>query len=540
MSGKKLLIVIIASVAAVILLSAAGSFLKSKNNTTPQKATFPVKRGPLRISFIESGTIKANEQIIIKNEVEGRRSIITLIPEGTRVKKGDLLVELDASSLQDDKIDQEIKVQNAEASFIGAKENFAVIENQAKSDVDLAQLTLDFAKQDLQKYLDGEYPYELDQAEAEITLAEEELARAEQTSKWSKQLYKEKYISQTELQADELAEKKKTLDVELAKKSKQLLTEYTFKRQLAQLKSDVSQAEMALERTQRKARADVIQAKAELKAKQAEYNRQKDKLAKIEDQISKTKIYAPHQGLAIYATSAKGGWRGNEEPLDEGQEVRERQELIYLPKGNDYKAEINIHETNLKKTSLALPAIIKVDALTGKTFYGNIQKIAPLPDPTSMWMNPDLKVYNSEILLENPGDSLRTGMSCQAEIIVQNLEDALYVPMQAVVKIGSQPSVFVYEKGQFSPKPVTLGLDNNNMVHIKQGLTEGQLVMLNPPLSSASITEQGQSAPNSDQNNLSIDNQLKQKISRDIKNAAIKAAAKSSPQTDNPHNRKHP
>ncbi|MEN6335361.1 MAG: hypothetical protein ABFE01_14015, partial [Phycisphaerales bacterium] len=69
--------------------------------------TFKARRGPLTISVVESGTIKAREQVIIKNEVEGRTSIITLVPEGTRVRKGELLVELDASSLHDSKIDQE-------------------------------------------------------------------------------------------------------------------------------------------------------------------------------------------------------------------------------------------------------------------------------------------------------------------------------------------------------------------------------------------------------------------------------------------------
>ena len=79
--------------------------------------TFTAQRGPLTISVVESGTIKARDQQIIKNEVEGRTSIITLVPEGTRVRQGDLLVELDASALRDGKIDQDIRVRNAEAAY---------------------------------------------------------------------------------------------------------------------------------------------------------------------------------------------------------------------------------------------------------------------------------------------------------------------------------------------------------------------------------------------------------------------------------------
>jgi len=490
MSRNKIYIVTACVIIVLASLFVSGQIFKGKSDQS-DSPTYQVKRGPLTISFVESGTIKARDQIIIKNEVEGRTSIISLVPEGARVKKGDLLVELDASSLEDEKIDQEISVQNTEASYISAKENLAVIENQAKSDVDLAKLNLEFAKQDLEKYIQGEYPYEIDKADAEITLARQEHAQAEDTLKWSRQLYEEKYISQTELQKDELAEKKKALDVQLAEKSKELLTEYTYKRDLAQLRSDVSQAEMALERTERKAKADVIQAKADLKAKEAEFLRQKDKLQKIEDQIKKTKLYAPTDGLAIYATSARqGGWRSRTEPLDEGQEVREREELIYLPTGNSSKAEIAIHESNLEKTQIGLPAIITVDALPGNTFYGTVEKIAPLPDAQSMWMNPDLKVYNSEIYIDGNNEILRTGMSCQAEIIIQQYKEAIYVPLQAVIRVGTEPTVYVQDKGAFVPRKVTMGLDNNKMIHILDGLDSGDVVLLNPPLKSAAVSSE--------------------------------------------------
>lgn len=474
-----------------VLTLIIGQTLQSGGSVKADGPTFDVRRGPLTISVIESGTIKAREQIIIKNEVEGTTSIISLIPEGVEVKKGDLLVELDSSALEDQKVDQEIKVQNAEAAYIGAKEDLAVVKNQAASDVNLAELTLEFARQDLNKYLKGEYPYELDKAEAEITLAQEELTRARDANEWSAKLYKEKYISYTDYQADQLAVKKNALDLELARKSKNLLTTYTYERQLAQLTSDINQAKMALEREKRKAKANIIQAEAGLKAKKAEYEQQLAKLEKVEDQIAKTKIYAPADGLVIYATSAKsGGWRRNEEPLEEGQAVREREELIYLRIGSSFKAEIAIHETNLKKVNKGLPVIITVDALQGRTFYGVVDFIAPLPDAQSMWMNPDLKVYNSEIIIDSNDTILRTGMSCQAEIIVEQYKDAIYVPLQSVRREGAEPTVYVSDGRSFVPRNVKISLNNNRMIRILEGLEQGEEVLLNPPLRSSDAVSQ--------------------------------------------------
>lgn len=479
-------------IAAVLVAATAGGLLfwhgAASAQATTAHATFRVERGPLTISVIQAGTIKARDMTIIKNEVEGRTSIITLIPEGTRVQKGELLVELDASSLIDTRLDQQIRVQNAEASYVGSKENLEVVKNQAQSDVDKAQLALQFAREDLVKYIDGEYPNELKRSEANITLAQEELTRVQETLRWSRTLYDEKFISQTELQADELNEKKRSLDLELAQNNLNLLKEFTYKRNLAQLESDVSQAEMALERITRKARADVVQAEADLMAKESEYNRQKDRLQKLEEQIQKATIYAPSDGLVIYATSAMtGGRRFNTEPLIEGREVREREELIYLPTTTSSKAEVSIHESNLEKIRLGLPAVITVDALAGRKYLGRLVNIAPLPDAQSMWMNPDLKVYNTDIFLEDNDEALRTGMSCQVEIIVAKYDDAVYVPVQSIIRVSGQPTVFVVKGKMIEERRVEMGLDNNRMVHILSGLSEGEEVLLAPPLKAGTI-----------------------------------------------------
>jgi HlyD family secretion protein len=515
--AKKKIYLISACALIVPVLLISGQLLKSKGDTEFSGPTYEVKSGPLTISFVESGTIKARDQAIIKNEVEGKTSITYIIPEGNRVKKGDLLMELDVSSLADQKIDKEIAVQNAEAAYIGAKESLAVVENQAKSDVDLATLTLDFAKQDLEKYIKGEHPSELLKANTDITLAEEELTKAEDYLNWSEKLFKEKYIAETEYKGDKLAKTKSELNVEIAKNSKDLLTDFTYKRNLAKFQSDVNQADMALERAKRKANADVIQAQAELKAKESEFGRQKDKLAKVEDQISKTKIYAPADGLAIYATSAKSGHDARE-PLDIGSEVQEREELIYLPTGNSSKAETMIHESHLKKISKGLPAVITVDALQGKTYFGTVENIAPLPDPRSMWMNPDLKVYTTEVFIDGNDPALRTGMSCQVEVIVKQYQDAIFVPLQAVIKIGNEFNVYAKSGKTFAPRKIKIGLDNNKVIHIVEGLKDGDIVLLNPPFKSTSTASQSRSA--TEQNN--ADNResgMQDKIAEGLKNA---------------------
>ena len=482
------IVVVVGAVAVYMLSQSVGTAM-----ATDAQPTYTVRQGPLVISVVESGTIKSQAQVALKCEVEGSATIIYLVPEGTQVKEGDLLVELDASQLQDQLIAQQISVDNAEASFIRARENLAVAKNQATSDISKAELDYQFAQEDVTQYVEGTHPQEVKEAEANITLAHEELQRAAEELAWSEKLYEKKYISQTELEADRLTKKRAELDYELAVAKLAVLEDYTAKRQLAELNSNVDQMKMALERVKLQANADIVQVEADLHASERELEQQRTKLAKYERQIKNTKIYAPRGGLAVYATSVQtGGRRMRNEPLEEGQTIRERQELIYLPSADAMMAEVLIHESSLEKVRVGLPVRITVDALPGQTFTGRVAKIALLPDAQSAWMNPDLRVFPCEIHIEGTQPELRTGMSCQAEVVVQQFPSAIFVPVQAVVRQGRQPIVFLRDGDKFDATPIELGLDNNSMAHIISGLEPGQEVLLTPPLESATDQQETQ------------------------------------------------
>ncbi len=475
-------IVLILAIAAAAALSVG---LLYRRMTPAAKSNIPVfitARGALDITVIEAGTIAPSEQIILKSQVEGRSTILFLVSEGTQVKTGELLVELDATNLEDRRIEQAIRAENAEAAFIRSRENLEVVRNQAQSDVEKAGLARQFAIEDLEHYKAGQHPNRLKELEARITLAREERQRAEEKLKWSQVLFDEKYLSESEIQADELSVRKAALDAELAENNLTLLLQFEYKRQITKLESDVRQAEMALERAVRKARADNIQAEADLRAKESEFNQHTSRLEKLVDQIARAKIRAPRDGLVVYATSTQTRFRGNVEPLSEGQEVHERQELIYLPTTASFIAKIKIHESNLQKVRRDMPVSLTVDALPGMTFTGTVTTIAPLPDAVSAFMNPDLKLYDTEIRIAGDSDLLRTGMSCESTIHIARYADAVYVPVHCVVRIGKDPFVFVNPPAGPERRRVVTGQNNNRMIHILSGLEPGEPVLLAPPL----------------------------------------------------------
>ncbi len=78
-------------------------------------------------------------------------------------------------------------------------------------------------------------------------------------------------------------------------------------------------------------------------------------------------------------------------------------------------------------------------------------------------------------------------MSCKAEIIVEQHPEATYVPVQAVLRIGGRPTVYIVKGKDLSRRNVEIGLDNNRMVLIVSGLEPGEVVSLTPPLAAAAL-----------------------------------------------------
>lgn len=475
------------------------TFHGQKDGNVVQELYQVARRGPLVISVSENGEINPSEQITIKSEVEGRVSLLYIIPEGTIVKEGDLLIELDAAEKQDQLVNQQIEVENAEAGFILKTEDLEIARNQAASDIELAEQALEFAEEDLIKYTEGEYPNKLSEAKGNLALAEQELEQSKEKYEWSKKLYEESFLSESELKSDELSWKHNKLTLENRRGALTLLENYTHKRELAQLNSDVRQKKAALERTRRKAHSSIIQAESALRAKESEFNRQKQKLDKIKDQIAKTKIYAPRSGQVIYSTSTGRRW-DKTEPLAEGAEIWQRRDLIYLPTADTFKATANIHESYLKSMSTGMVVHVQCDALPDRTYTGVLTKISPMADTSRRWLNPDLKEYPIEISLNGGIGELKSGMSCRIEIILARYADAVSVPVQSVVRIDGKTYVWVRgSDGKTSRHEVEIGLDNNIEVHVIDGLVGGEEVLLTPPLSD-SVRLKG-SVENSDREN---------------------------------------
>ncbi len=438
-----------------------------------------VMRGPLRISVIERGNLKAADSATLKSELEGSATVLYLIEEGTHVKEGELVCELDSSELIDRKIQQEIKVQNASASYTKAKQTYEIQQSQNLSDIARAEQVVEFAKIDRKKYDEGDMPQLLEKAKEDIVLRQEERERAVQDLEWSEKLAERGFLEQSELDADRLAKTRAEIQYEQAVRAEKLLVEYEIPRAVAELEADVEEAGRELERVKLQATARIADYEADMSTSKAKLKLETDELDKIESQIAKAVMYAPTDGMVVYAVESSHRW-GSGTPMQEGTQVRERQEIITIPSEKGYVAEASLHESVLEKVTTGMPCLVTVDALKS-TFRGRVGFKAVLPDQNSWFANPDLRVYRTTIEVIDKDARMRPGMSCSIEILVDELMDATFVPVQSVFLDAGNPIALVSEHGEITKRPVTIGDNNGKWVEIKDGLTEGEEVLLSLP-----------------------------------------------------------
>ena len=381
-------------------------------------------RGRFDHVVLEQGEIESsrNKEVIceVKSRGQGGVSILWVVDEGARVKEGDKLVELDTSQLELELKEQKIEVITAEAM------------------VSTASALLKQAEISKEEYLQGIFKTEERAIQSEIIIAKQDEKRATLALQSSARLVAKGLVKKLQMQADQDAVANAKTLRDSAENRLRVLREYTREKFVVQYNSEIESA------------------KASLKAAESELLEETNELNEILEQIEKCVLYAPSDGVVVHANkfSSRGG--NAEFVVEAGSAVRERQTIIRLPDPGRMQIKCKVNESRITLIKAGMPAKISIDAINGMTLTGQVKKVNRYAEPGS-WFSSSVKEYATTIEIIDPPENIRTGMSAEAQIFVEQLDDALQIPIQGLYEHGGEMfSLVQREPGKFETVKVEL------------------------------------------------------------------------------------
>ncbi len=578
------------------LIVAVTLWLRVGGSKEGQAAVFTARKGPLNITVLEGGSVRAVESQEVKCEVKiGYQGIkiLKIVDEGYEVTEDDIrtnkvLVELDSSDLQKQITQQDIQYESAAANLTDAQQNYEIQLNQNLSDIKAAEQKVRFARMDFDKFLgdnvtqeivdqlgletelaaaspsvkdsappsgpskepkvpavqtnfppkeiisptvqtnattterttpviefdttpkvgsvrpavlladagsgavaalklaavsaanepgpatntvnaaepepapssipidfssyanidalgDGEAKQKLRKFEDDLQVAQKEEGQAKVQLEGTKRLFEKGFVTKIDMEKDEIAYENNRLKVQTAETARDLFMKYEFPKTAEENLSKHAESVRELTRARKAAVSKLAQAQAKLKSAQGQYNIQSRQKKDFYDQLEKCTIKAKRPGLVVYGGS--------------------REDMMYYGEGQK--------------------ARITVDAFPDKILDGEVTQVGVLPDSQNMWMNPDLKVYLTTVTIQGTNDWLKPGMSAKVEIFVSRLPDVVYVPVQAVSAVDRKQVCYLANGRRSEQRVVEVGEFNDEFIEIKNGLKEGDKVLLRAAETSA-------------------------------------------------------
>jgi multidrug resistance efflux pump len=328
---------------------------------------------------------------------------------------------------------------------------------------------------------DGEAQQKLRQLEDDLLLHRSELAVAKQKVESSKRLAEKKFVTAALLENDLVSFEKIKLSVKTSETALALFKKYEFTKQCATYLAAYREALNKLLRTIRANRSRMAQAETKFTTAKRRYEMEVDRRENLELQLKACVIKAPQIGLVAYGDLNASAAYNYSNSIEEGATVRLRQTLLTIPNMSQMGVRVNVHESQIKKVRIGQPVKVRVDAEPGKELDGRVAELAVLPDSSSSRYTPNLKVYPCTIHINGYHPWMKPGMNAKVEIIVNQLADVIYVPVQSIEVEQDHHYCYISNNGALERREISTGLFNDEFIEVRDGLKGGEAVALALP-----------------------------------------------------------
>ncbi len=203
-------------------------------------------------------------------------------------------------------------------------------------------------------------------------------------------------------------------------------------------------------------------------------NGHQSKLEQHQQALAHLEVRAPFDGLLVYEKN----WRG--ESASVGQSVFPGRPVAKIPNLSKMQAKLFVLEKEAIGLAKDQKVSLTLDAYPDKTFKGTVVEVAGFAR-TIQRGNP-VKFFEVTVGIDQAGnDTFRPGRKLSATIHVEEFNQKLLAPIQAIHNEDGGNFVYLKQGGQFKRQPISTGAKNLFLVEVMSGLKEGDQIALSTP-----------------------------------------------------------
>jgi multidrug efflux pump subunit AcrA (membrane-fusion protein) len=426
--------------------------------------TTTVRSGSFDVSLVAVGALKSKESQTVVVDTFG--TVVWTVEDGTRVKKGDPIVEL-----QNDMMVRQLK--DRDTALVNAKQKLEDTKRDRTLEWENAVTQYQKGQQELQ-ILQEQNKSALEQADAQLEYQKTDMALAEVQYSRDARLAQEKLKPQTEvdataagLKAKQFAYKKAEGDLALKK---------------GQLASDELQKKQEVDRL--KFAADMAKGRIDSEVKNAQLNVDTTKKQRQDllDQLKKSVVTSPTDGIVVLASRRE---EGSMRPLKPGDQVGRNQQICQIPDLSHMQVTLEVEQKDIGPVRVGLPVKIRLDPFPDRAYHGRVAEVASVAKASQIegsWWDANKNTFTTLIdIKETDPERLRPGMNATLEIYSSSLKHVTYIPLEAMFRQNDRPVAYLQEGPRFRMIPLAVGAKNKDKIVVSRGLRPGQRIALVPP-----------------------------------------------------------
>lgn len=440
-------------------------------------ATVCVTRAPLEVCLLEEGCLESADVVEVRNPLSVPQvRVAALLPFGSQVKAGEVVARLDAAAVQSAITAQEARLATAKSRLHDAQEGLETLRGKADGDLASAQLQVDLAQADLDRYQSDEKQVELAERRSAVAQAERELHDAEEKLSHYRTFHKRGFITADQFKAKEAELNRLRFNLSQSQARLAIFEKHQVPRQERQLRARVDEAKRELARV-RKANCSLLQKQEqEIAAAKASIASEEKLLATLTAQLGQLDLKAPRDGVVsapVTADPAKA------RPAT-GTMLEPGQVVFSLPNLTKLRVKVRLAEADVVQLKPGQPARVQLDPASSSFVFGEVERIDFLAEQTLVKAAASAKDFIASIALLNPPAGPKLGQKTRIEIPVGQKDDALLVPVPAVAELEGRHFAWVVGQEGLEQREVRLGATDGRHLEVRDGLAEGESVVLNP------------------------------------------------------------